>query len=202
MGPSSDGLPQVRLRPLGPDDLAVHAAGCDDLVNRWSNDGQVSTDEQHLAWLERNAAAWAAQADVVDLAIEDESTGQHVGVVGLQRGLDYLLPGEVNPTYSLYQGRRGRGYATAAVRAAMRLAVAQWPVKRFLIRCDPANVASAAVARRLGFTSVGVVTEPGGWAGDRYVLDVSDAATAAGGGGQRGPSSTSRTSRRTWSCTD
>ncbi len=157
------------LRPLRPDDLAAHASGCDDLVDRWVNGGRASTTEEHLAWLERMAHAWRAGADVVDLAVEDATTGEHVGVVGIQRGLSYLRPGEVNLTYTMYAGRRGRGYATAATRAAMQLAADQAPVTRFLIRCDPANHASAAVARRLGFRHVGIVAEPDGWSGDRYV---------------------------------
>ncbi|ANS80477.1 putative transferase [Serinicoccus hydrothermalis] len=165
-------MPAVLLRPLRPDDLAVHASGCDDLVDRWVNGGRTSTTEEHLAWLERMADAWRARADVVDLAVEDAATGEHVGVVGIQRGLSYLRPGEVNLTYTLYAGRRGCGHATAATRAAMRLAAAQAPVTRFLIRCAPANHASAAVARRLGFRHVGIVAEPDGWSGDRYVCDV------------------------------
>ena len=164
--------PGVRLRPLSEADLRTHAAGCDELVNRWSNDGRISTDEQHLAWLRRNADAWRDCGPVVDLAIEDAATGEHIGVVGIQRGLEYLQPGEVNLTYALYAGCRGRGYATAAVREAMRLAAEQGAVTRFLIRCDPANTASGAVARRLGFSYVGAITEPGGWTGDRYVWQV------------------------------
>lgn len=152
----------------------MHADGCDDLVNRWSNDGHTSTDAQHLAWLERSAAAWRAGDPVVDLAIEDADTGDHVGVVGIQRGLPFLQPGEVNLTYAVYAGRRGRGYATAGTLEAMRLAATQSAVSRFLIRCDPANVASGAVARRLGFAYLGRLAEPGGWAGDRYAWDVVD----------------------------
>lgn len=54
----------------------------------------------------------------------------------------------------------------------MELALTQAPVVRFLIRCDPGNHASAAVACRLGFRYVGRVAEPDGWAGDRYVREV------------------------------
>lgn len=164
--------PAVRLRPLTPDDLAAHSRGCDDLVNHWVNDGRQSSDEQHLAWLHRQARAWRTNDDVVDLAVEDADTGAHVGVVGLQRGLDYLDPGEVNLTYALYAGHRGRGLATAAVVAAMELALTRGTVLRFLIRCDPGNHASAGVARRLGFRYVGRVAEPDGWAGDRYVREM------------------------------
>lgn len=160
-------LPSVRLRPLAEADLRAHADGCDDLVVRW-NGGRASSDDEHRSWLRRNERAWQEGAPVVDLAIEDERTGEHVGVVGVQRGLSYLEPGEVNLTYTLYAGHRGRGYATAAVVEAMHLALTGGSVSRFLIRCDPANERSGAVARRLGFTAHGSVTEPDGWTGDRY----------------------------------
>lgn len=142
------------------------------MINRWSNDGRVSSDEEHLAWLQANAGAWIVGAPVVDLAIVDVASGDHVGIVGIQRGLPYLLPGEVNLTYNVYRGRRGHGYATAAVVEAMRLALSQVPAVRFIIRCDPANKASSSVARRLAFRYMGSITEPGGWVGDRYAWDV------------------------------
>lgn len=172
--------PVVRLPPLSTSDLATHAAGCDDLVNRWTNDGRSSTLGQHRAWLARNEQAWRGHADVVDLAVEDADSGEQVGVVGIQRGLDCLNDGEVNLTYALYAGRRGRGYATAATHAAMELALSQAPVRRFLIRCDPDNKPSGAVARRLGFHYVGAVAEADGWQGDRYIWDVVDDLLPAG----------------------
>ncbi|MEO7587957.1 MAG: GNAT family N-acetyltransferase [Arachnia sp.] len=163
----SDGV--VRLRPLRRGDLATHASGCDDVINGWVNGGRASTAEEHLAWLSRNALAWQNQDPVVDLAIERCDTGEHVGVVGIQRELPYLEQGEVNLTYSLYGGQRGRGFATAGVALAMRIAVDQHPVTAFLIRCSPENRSSAAVARRLGFSYVGCIVEESESL-DRYVL--------------------------------
>jgi lipoprotein-anchoring transpeptidase ErfK/SrfK len=107
-----------------------------------------------------------------DLAVEDAASGEHVGVVGIQRRRPELEAGDVNLTYAVYAGRRGRGYATAAVRAAMVLALERGPVGRFVIRCDPANVDSAAVARRAGFIEHGPVAEPDGAALLRFTLPV------------------------------
>lgn len=163
--------PPVRLRPLAEEDLAVHAAGCDALVVRWSGGGQESTEADHLRWLRANARAWGEDADLLDLAVEDALTGEHVGVVGIQRSRPELEPDDVNLTYALYAGRRGHGYAAAAVRAAMDLAVERGPVGRFVIRCDPDNTASAAVARRAGFTPLGAVREPDGTVLLRFVLE-------------------------------
>lgn len=153
--------PPVRLRPLRESDLPGHAAGCDALVDRWTNAGRRSSDAEHLAWLRANAEAWRAGGDLLDVAVED-ADGEHVGVVGIQRRRPGLAADDVNLTYALYAGFRGRGYATAAVEAAMSLAMERAPVSRFVIRCDPANVASASVARRLGFEEHGLVEEPDG----------------------------------------
>ncbi|MBM6399286.1 GNAT family N-acetyltransferase [Phycicoccus sonneratiae] len=164
--------PAVRLRPLSEDDLRVHAAGCDALVVRWSGGGQESTDEDHLRWLRANARAWREGGDLLDVAVEDVRSGEHVGVVGVQRHRPELEPDDVNLTYAVYAGHRGRGYATAAVSAAMALAAQRAPVRRFVIRCDPENRASAEVALRAGFEALGPVTEPDGSTLLRFVLDV------------------------------
>ena len=87
----------------------------------------------------------------MDLGLVELATGALVGLVGIQRGLDYLAPGQVNLTYTLYAAARGRGLATRGVGLAMSLATAQEPVGEFVIRVAPWNDASVAVARRLGF---------------------------------------------------
>ncbi len=156
----------------------THANGCDDEVNAWSNGGRVSSLDQHLAWLERNARAWHDNEPVVDLAIERCDTGEHVGVVGIQRELPYLAPGEVNLTYALYGGQRGKGFVTAAVTLAMRIANEQGSVTAFLIRCSQENRKSAAVAERLGFSYVGCVVEDSEPL-ERYVLSRSSQAALA-----------------------
>jgi RimJ/RimL family protein N-acetyltransferase len=53
--------------------------------------------------------------------------------------------------YWLDRRLTGRGYATEATAAAVMAAFAVPIIERVEIRCDPANVASAAVPRRLGF---------------------------------------------------
>jgi RimJ/RimL family protein N-acetyltransferase len=62
----------------------------------------------------------------------------------------YLAPGQVNLAYGLYPAWRGRGIATRAVRLACLHAAAAGAAQA-VIRVDPENVASAAVAGRAGF---------------------------------------------------
>ncbi len=79
------------------------------------------------------------------------ATGRLAGCVGIQRGLDYLRPGQVNLTYALYPQCRGRGLATRAVRLAMEVARRRETAGEFVIRVAPDNLASIRVAQRLGF---------------------------------------------------
>lgn len=53
--------------------------------------------------------------------------------------------------YWLDRRATGKGYATEAVRIMLELALAMPGVERVEIHCDPRNLASAAVPRRLGF---------------------------------------------------
>ena len=101
------------------------------------------------------AAHAAGTSDVVDLGIELVTTGELAGVVGIQRRLPYLTESQVNLTYAVYPPHRSHGIATRAVRLAIDLAASRWPNPEFIIRCDAANEASAAVARALGFTYLG-----------------------------------------------
>ena len=142
----------IQLRPLSADDAQAHLAGCDRAIMRSIGSvGRRPTEAQVRQWLTRNATAWSCGGPVVDLGIEDKATGVLCGIVGMQRALDYLEPGQVNLTYSLYPMWRGRGYATRAVRLAMALAPAGADVDQFAIRAAAWNVESIRVAERLGF---------------------------------------------------
>ncbi|MCX4825674.1 GNAT family N-acetyltransferase [Streptomyces sp. NBC_01142] len=62
-----------------------------------------------------------------------------------------LAPGQVNVAYGLYPSWRGRGLATRAVVLASRYAASEGG-QEAVIQVEPENPASAAVARRAGFT--------------------------------------------------
>ena len=80
---------------------------------------------------------------------EDDGDDEVVGGFGLhnRRG-----PGILEIGYWVRSDRTGRGYATAATRALTDAALEHFPaVDRIEIRCDPANLASAAIPPKLGY---------------------------------------------------
>lgn len=150
---------RIGLRPLVVSDADAQLAGCDEVIVERLGGGKPSSQRQIEAWLEMNARAWAAGGDVVDLGIEDLTTGLLCGCVGIQRGLDYLSAGQVNLTYALYPQWRGCGYATRAVELAMQVAQQGRPVEEFVVRAAPDNPDSIAVAERAGFKRGGQTSD-------------------------------------------
>jgi RimJ/RimL family protein N-acetyltransferase len=78
-----------------------------------------------------------------------EAGGELVGGFGLH---DRRGPGILEIGYWIRSDRTGRGYATAAARALTGVAFDCFPlIGRIEIRCDPANLASAAIPPKLGY---------------------------------------------------
>jgi RimJ/RimL family protein N-acetyltransferase len=115
-------------------------------------DGKPVTDA-FVGW--RNAAImsghWALHG-VGMFAVEERSTGKFVGRVG-----PWFPPGwpgfEVG--WGIAREFRGKGYALEAARAAIDWSFATFELEKILHCIDCENVASQAVARRLGATMDG-----------------------------------------------
>jgi RimJ/RimL family protein N-acetyltransferase/ribosomal protein S18 acetylase RimI-like enzyme len=84
-------------------------------------------------------------------AIRLRASGELVGGAGLHPRIG---PDGLEIGYWLRSDATGKGYATEATDALTRVALRQPGVLRVEIRCDPNNVASAAIPRRLGFKHV------------------------------------------------
>ena len=145
-------LPTVgaRLRRHRADDLdAVHAAielSRDHLRPwmPWADQTRQATGE----FLERSVAEWDAGHDFGYLAIDD-ADGSVVGGSGLHSRIG---EGGLEIGYWRRADAGGRGLVTTWSAALTQAAFALDGVERVEIHCDEANVASAAVPRRLGFT--------------------------------------------------
>lgn len=68
-------------------------------------------------------------------------------------------PEELEISYWLRRGETGRGYATEAAGELTRVALRRSSVRSVLIRCDPRNARSVAVARRLGYRHLKTVPD-------------------------------------------
>lgn len=114
----------------------------------------------------RNAAVisghWALHGFGM-FAVEEKSSTRYIGRVGPYHPPEW--PGfEVG--WGIAKEYRGRGYAVEAARAAIDWVFCNFAVDRIIHCIDPANVASQAVAQRLGAVNEG----PGELEGD--VVDI------------------------------
>ncbi|WP_106437570.1 MULTISPECIES: GNAT family N-acetyltransferase [Kitasatospora] len=144
----SDGV--VTLSPLSLDDVQAHLAGEDELLVRWLNGGP-GTREGVEAYFQHCREQWEAAGPLRAFGIRVGADEVLAGTIDLRFPGEGLLPGQVNIAYGLYPSRRGRGLATRAVLLACRYAASEGGAEA-VIQVEPENPASAAVARRAGFT--------------------------------------------------
>jgi ribosomal-protein-serine acetyltransferase len=102
-------------------------------------------------YIQRSVDDWADDA-AFNYAIFSR-TGELVGSIGL---MTRMGPGTLEVGYWLRTPRAGRGHMTAAVTALAEVGFTLPGIDRMIVRHDPANGASAAVATKAGFT----VAEP------------------------------------------
>ena len=140
-------------------DAAAHLAGEDDEIVRWLGQGERSTPETVGAWIERNLRSWELGGPVFAFAVRERTTGTLVGHVDANVGLDQdgVGPGEANVSYSLHARARGRGYATRAVELVCSF-LRDREAAAAVIRAEPDNPASLAVAERAGFVRGDTIT--------------------------------------------
>ncbi|WP_421107696.1 GNAT family N-acetyltransferase [Streptomyces sp. NEAU-S77] len=148
----SDGF--VTLSPLHLEDAEAHLAGEDEALVRWLSGGP-STPQGVATYFRHCREQWDTAGPLRAFGIRagaGAAAGAALaGTIDLRFTAEGLAPGQVNIAYGLYPSWRGRGLATRAVLLASRYA-AQEGGKVAVIRVEPENTASAAVARRAGFT--------------------------------------------------
>jgi len=147
----SDGV--VRLRPLEPEDAAAHLAGEDVELRRWLSGGPSTIDTVN-SLIARSTASWQTAGPMRNFGIWEEASGALAGNCEANSAAESIGPGEANISYAIWPRYRGRGFATRAVEllcAYLREAT-DW--RRAIIRVEPANTRSLAVARRAGFVEI------------------------------------------------
>ena len=113
----------------------------------WPKEHRTVDDSEASA--RRARVAFQARSEL-RLHLYLEGTGTLVGIAGLQ-GIDWDVP-KFEIGYWCRTGFTGNGYITEAVKAITTLAFDALGARRVEIRCDPANLKSARVAERAGFT--------------------------------------------------
>ena len=142
----TDGV--IRLSPLCLEDVDPHLAGEDAELVRWLSGG-TSTRQSMEDDIRRCMDQWKAGGPVHAFGIR-AGPGELVGTTEVQFDQPYLQPGTVNISYGLHPAWRGRGIATRAVLLAGAHAAAAGAVQAVL-RIEPRNTASIAVAGRAGY---------------------------------------------------
>lgn len=131
----------ITLRPLTLDDTpTVHAWACLPESCRYQAWGP-NTYEQTQAYVQ---AAVTATADRLVFGVLVD--GDLVGSAELKlRG-----PSTAEIAYAVHPGLWGRGIATAAARELLHMGFGEHSRHRIFGTCDPRNLASAAVLRKIG----------------------------------------------------
>lgn len=140
----------VSLRSLALEDAGAHLAGEDEELVRWLNGGPgtVETVRRHI---EHAVRMWAEDGPVFSFGIRLVAGDALVGTIDVQLHQPYLGERQANLAYGLYPAGRGRGLATQAVLLAVEFLRRRGDVDEVVIRTEPGNPASAAVAKRAGF---------------------------------------------------
>ena len=104
---------------------------------------------------------WENGGPIFTFAIRLKAEDTLIGTLDVQLNQDAYRSDQANLAYGLYPDWRGRGYATRAVSLAVEFLRPVFTVGSALIRVEPANASSAAVAVRAGFSLVTKAAETG-----------------------------------------
>jgi RimJ/RimL family protein N-acetyltransferase len=174
-----------RVRDADAGDLAAAVAASLDHLRPWMPWATPEAAEPRTQRV-RVAEAdemWAAGTDYIYSVFAGERT--LVGAIGLHRRVG---DGGIEIGYWIAEGQTRRGFGTAAAGAMTSVALGLPGVRRVEIHCDEANIASAAIPRKLGYRLDRVIAhepEAPGESGRRmiWVRDAADGASRPGGTG-------------------
>jgi RimJ/RimL family protein N-acetyltransferase len=127
---------------------AIQAYRCDPAVSRFMYAGPDTVPDWRVRIRERWGTNLEKDDDAVALGVIEADSGELIGdTVLFLRSVEHR-GGEVG--FALRTDRHGRGYATEAARAMLRIGFEEFGMHRIVGRLDVRNSASAAVLERLG----------------------------------------------------
>lgn len=156
LDPLPIGTPRTCLRRLRPDDLlALQAYRSDPEVGRWQG-WQPMAEAEALAFLQTmQASPFCPPGAWFQLAIADAQDDRLIGDIGLQLHGGAGLLAELG--FTLTPAAQGRGLATEAVGAALRMLWRHTPVQRVVAVADGRNATSLHLLQRLGLRCYAVL---------------------------------------------
>lgn len=152
----TDGV--VLLNGFSLGDAATHLAGEDEeQARRFGWYPRRSTIEQVRRTIRRWQENWRRGAFRRAFAVREVATGELVGGCELQlrRG------GLASISYWIFPSHRRRGFAARPARLACGFAFGHCGIERVEAHIEPDNLASRGVARRAGFSEVGLLEATG-----------------------------------------
>jgi RimJ/RimL family protein N-acetyltransferase len=151
------------------EDAADHLAGEDEEIAKWLSGGR-STLATVQAYIERCQENWRNGGPLRAFGVFDCASNQLIGSV--EANLAYVLDvGQVNVSFGVFHPWRGRGVARRTLDLMRQYLGSATDVCQIVLRIAPANSASRRVAKKAGFTFLGIVDEPKGRFA-RYSRDV------------------------------
>jgi RimJ/RimL family protein N-acetyltransferase len=177
----------MRISPLPPHHSITHTATVletarllmrpplledfEDMAAMWSDPavvrhviGQPLTQDEVWARLLRVIGHWTALG-FGHWVVREQRSGAFLGEVGFanyRRGIDPLLDAIPEAGWMLTQASQRQGYATEAVRAALRWAGSHWGAQETLCLIAPDNTASLRLADRFAYVREREVVFKGG----------------------------------------
>ena len=144
---------RLRLRGHRPTDLPAFTAMFQQAAFYTYLSGQPLPEAEVWTKMLRHLGLWPLLGYGY-WAVEEKSSGEFIGVVGLadwQRAIAPSLKGLPESGWVLAPHCHGRGYATEALQAALAWADAQLPARRTVCLINPHNQPSLRLAARCGY---------------------------------------------------
>jgi RimJ/RimL family protein N-acetyltransferase len=163
----TDGV--IFLRPLCVEDAAEHLAGEDDEIAKWLSGGR-STLATVQSYILRSEENWRSNGPLRAFGVFDCGTLRLIGSVEANLA-HHVEPGQVNVSYGIFLGWRGKGVALRALQLISAYLRASTDVREIVLRVAPENVASVRVAEKAAHRFLGVFDEPEGRIA-RYAVDL------------------------------
>ncbi|CAG6396769.1 GNAT family N-acetyltransferase [Streptomyces cocklensis] len=150
---------RLTLRPLEPSDVDAVLAACQDPeIPRWTTVPSPYTHEHAVDFVERISPEGWRDDTLYNFGVFTRESGALVSSMGLVRLAQLPAPGrQAELGYWTVKEQRGQGYTAEAGRAVCDWAFSALGVERLEWFAEAGNVASRAVALRIGFVMEGTL---------------------------------------------